>query len=519
MTLRGGGGEALDIHDQSEVIAFLSQAESYGQTGAVKIIETHISIVFLVNDRAFKLKRAIKLPYVDFSTCELRHALSLREVELNSRATPDLYLGIRTINRQPDGRLAFDGAGEAVDVVVEMARFSQHDLFDRMGDEGRLAPELMVQTAKIIADFHAKAPVVHNASGSANIAGVLDINEAGFATSHVFDPDELTALTRSFREAWRMRIGMLDSREAEGRLRLCHGDLHLRNIYLSEGGPRLFDCIDFNDQIASVDVLYDLAFLLMDLWHRRLPDLANLVMNRYLDQTGDDAGFSLLPFFMAVRAAVRAHVTGTQIEEMADPGSRMTATAKAYFTFATELLQPSTPRIIAIGGFSGTGKSTLAEALAPRIGPPPGARILESDRLRKALYDTDIATRLPLEAYKPEVSAQVYGLMREKAALILSNRGTVIVNAVFDRADDRAAIERIARDLGASFTGIWLETDPETLRRRIMARPQGASDATVDVLEKQLQKDTGEITWRRVDAGQDLSAVTLSVRRFDKSRN
>ncbi len=115
-----------------------------------------------------------------------------------------------------------------------------------------------------------------------------------------------------------MRIGMLDSREAEGRLRLCHGDLHLRNIYLSEGGPRLFDCIDFNDQIASVDVLYDLAFLLMDLWHRRLPDLANLVMNRYLDQTGDDAGFSLLPFFMAVRAAVRAHVTGTQIEEMAD---------------------------------------------------------------------------------------------------------------------------------------------------------------------------------------------------------
>ncbi|WP_244564276.1 bifunctional aminoglycoside phosphotransferase/ATP-binding protein [Rhizobium sp. RU36D] len=504
----------MDIHDQSEAIAFLSQAASYGQTGTVRIIETHISVVFLVGDRAFKLKRAIKLPYVDFSTYELRHKLSLREVELNSRATPDLYLGIRRITRQPDGSLVFDGAGEPVDVVVEMARFSQHDLFDRMADEGRLTPALMEQTAHIIADFHAKAPVLHTCSGSANIAGVLDINEAGFATSHVFEPGKLADLTSAFRDAWRTHVGLLDRREAEGHVRLCHGDLHLRNIYRSDGGPRLFDCIDFNDQIATVDVLYDLAFLLMDLWHRGLPDLANLAMNRYLDQTGDDAGFGLLPLFMAVRAAVRAHVTGTQIEEMADTDGRMTKAAKAYFDFAADLLKPSQPRLIAIGGFSGTGKSTLAEALVPRIGQPPGARILESDRLRKALYATELSTRLPLEAYQPDVSAKVYALMRDKARSLLTSGGTVIVNAVFDRPQERAEIQRVAREAGASFDGVWLKADPETLRRRILARPQGASDATVDVLEKQLQKDIADLTWHEVDAGQTMAAVLAAVERL-----
>lgn len=502
----------MDIHDQSATIDFLKKAENYGFSGPVKVIETHISLVFLIDGLAFKLKRAVKLPYVDFSTVELRLDFCRREFELNGRATPDLYLGIRKITRAEDGRLSFDGSGEVIDAVVEMRRFSQHNLFDRLAAEGHLTPALMEETAHMITEFHARAPVRHTGSGSANMAGVLDINESGFATSHVFASADVGALTLAFRTAWSTHVEAMDVREAEGKIRLCHGDLHLRNLFLSDAGPRLFDCIDFNDQIATVDVLYDLAFLLMDLWHRGFPAFANIVMNRYLDVTGDDDGYPLLPFFMAVRAAVRAHVTATQIEEGGDPDGAMTASATAYFDFADTLLASGAPRLIVIGGLSGSGKSTLAEALAPGLGLPPGARILESDRIRKAMFSVKPAEPLPEEAYLPDVSQKVYAALHTKAQAILSGGGTVIVNAVFDQAVLRAEIEAVAAALGVPFTGIWLEADTETLMARVRDRPKGTSDATTDVLERQLARDIGIVQWHRMDTGQPLDAVVGAVR-------
>ncbi|MCM2475982.1 AAA family ATPase [Rhizobium sp. CG5] len=504
----------MDIQDQTAAIAFLSDAKSYGQTGKVKIIETHISLVFLIEARAFKLKRAVKLPYVDFSTYDLRLAFCEREIELNRRAAPDLYLGVRRITREADGRLAFDGSGEPVDAVVEMERFRQHNLFDRMATEGKLTKPLMEETAVMITEFHAKAPVMHGVSGSANMAGVLDINEGGFATSEVFAKPDVTALTAAFRQAWTTHVEAMDSRETAGKVRLCHGDLHLRNIYMTASGPRLFDCIDFNDQIATIDTLYDLAFLLMDLWHRGFPQFANTVVNRYLDVTGDDDGFTLLPFFMAVRAAVRAHVTGTQIAEIGDGSGDLTASATSYFDFARELLKPAKPRLVVIGGFSGSGKSTLAEALAPHIGGPPGARMLESDRIRKAMFDRPPSEPLPPEAYAPDVSAKVYDSLCRKADSILARNGTVIVNAVFDRAADRAAMEAVAKNLGVPFTGIWLEADAGVLKGRVIARPKGPSDATPEILERQLAKSTGPIDWHHISAAGTPLEVFLRTKQL-----
>ncbi len=167
---------------------------------------------------------------------------------------------------------------------------------------------------------------------------MLDINEAGFAASNLCR-ERSHAFNKAFR-ATLARASLLDRREAAGKVRRCHGDLHLRNICLFDGEPRLFDCIEFNDQIATVDVLYDLAFLLMDLWHRGFPQLANLVMNRYLDEADDEDGFVLLPFFMAVRAAVRAHVTATQVEEGSRRRpTRLSAEARSYFDLARLMLQ------------------------------------------------------------------------------------------------------------------------------------------------------------------------------------
>lgn len=502
----------MEIQDQSAVIAFLSKPESYAASDPVEIIETHISIVFLVGDRAFKLKRAVKLPYADFSTCALRHQFCERELELNSRAAPEIYLGVRTIRRTSDGRLHFGQEGTPLDHVVEMKRFAQADLFDRMAVDGRLTTALMEQTAEGIAAFHADAPVSHAEPGAANMAGVLDINEAGFATGTIFEPAALESLTSAFRHAWTQYAPLLDQRERQGQVRLCHGDLHLRNLFLGPEGPRMFDCIDFNEKIATCDVLYDLAFLLMDLWHRDFPHFANIVVNRYLDRTGDEAGFSLLPFFMAIRAAVRAHVTATQIAEIGDATGAVTASALSYFQLANRLLADNGPCLVAIGGFSGSGKSTLADALAPALGAPPGARILESDRIRKAMFLTKRGDTLPPQAYRPEISIKVYDQLNEKARTIVSAGGSVLVNAVFDRQTDREAIEAVAAKCKVPFVGIWLTADAEILRARVLARPKGDSDATTDILDLQLTHDTGAITWHKLDATRAIGVLVDDIK-------
>ncbi|MET3614853.1 aminoglycoside phosphotransferase family enzyme/predicted kinase [Rhizobium aquaticum] len=495
--------------DQKAVTSFLSDASSYGLTGPVEVMETHISRIFLVADRAFKMKRAVELPYVDFSTPALRVAACEKERILNARTTQELYLGVRQIYRSADGQLSFEAPGEVVDAVVEMKRFDQSALFDRMAMEGELTPALMTEVARMVAAFHAGVPAAAE-SGAANILGVLDINRAGFATSTVFSDEEQAAIDNLFRE-WLEIIALhLDRRAEAGKVRLCHGDLHLRNLCLLDAKPRLFDCIDFNDRIATVDVLYDLAFLVMDLWHRGLKDHANLVANRYCDAAGEEEGFALLPFFTALRAAVRAHVTATQAEG-AGGDARLSASARSYYDLAMQTLKQAPPRLIAIGGFSGSGKSTVADGLAAHLGPPPGARLIESDRVRKALNGVSPETRLDASAYSPEMAARVYAEMARRAGTVLTAGASVVADAVHDRAERRAAIEEAAQEASVPFTGIWLDAPADILRARVAARPSGQSDATPDVLEKQLARGGGDLTWQRVDATRPVDAVIEEI--------
>lgn len=496
--------------NQDVVVEMLKNPASHGEVGPVETIETHISRIFLVGRRAFKMKRAVKLPYVDFSTPALRLAACEREVELNSITAPGLYLDVHRVTRAGD-RLALDEPGELVDAVIEMVRFDQSKLLDRMAAAGELTPALMTGVARMIAHYHRGAEVIHAGSGSANIGGVLEINSAGFATSHVFDRKEIETLNAAFRDALSRNASLLDRREAAGRVRRCHGDLHLRNICVFDGEPRLFDCIEFNDQIATVDVLYDLAFLLMDLWHRGFPQFANLVMNRYLDDADDEDGFVLLPFLMAVRAAVRAHVTATQVEEASQDSTKLIAEARSYFHLAQTLLAETPPRLVAIGGLSGSGKTTVAEALAAQIGAPPGARIVESDRIRKAMHGVAAETRLPAKAYRPGVSERVYRQIAWLAELILAEGGCVVADAVFDRPEDRDRIERTATGTNVPFAGFWLAADPSVLWRRVSERKGSPSDATIDILSRQLQRDAGPMTWRKIEADRKVAEITAEM--------
>ncbi|NLS07911.1 AAA family ATPase [Rhizobium sp. P32RR-XVIII] len=497
--------------DQSETIALLADPASYGHAGAVERMETHISMIFLVGDRAYKMKKALKLPYVDFSTGKIRDEACRKEVALNRETAPGLYVGVRRITQSVAGALEFDGKGPLVDTVVEMMRFSQEQLLDRMAVAGRLTPELMTATARMIALYHRRAPVVCFGGGAANIAAVLDINDAGFATSHVFGRTEVEKLSETLRSRSKRYEQLLDGRALSGKVRRCHGDLHLRNICLLAGRPCLFDCIEFNLAIATIDVLYDLAFLLMDLWHRGFAHLANLVMNRYLDETDDEEGFCLLPFFMAIRAAVRAHVTATQAEEPSQDFRKLAGEARSYFDLAHSLLEDRPPRLIAIGGLSGSGKTTVADLLAAKIGAAPGARIVESDRIRKGLHGVSAETRLPVSAYHPDVSIKVYREMARHGGLILSKGGSVVADAVFDDPGNRRLMETVAAETNARFQGIWLEAHPKVLWQRVHDRVGGPSDATTGVLTGQLARNSTEVTWRHLDTSASVDATIAAI--------
>jgi predicted kinase len=268
-----------------------------------------------------------------------------------------------------------------------------------------------------------------------------------------------------------------------------------------------FDAIEFDEDLATIDVFYDLAFLLMDLERHHCRPAANLVLNRYVWRTARDLdlpGLALLPVFMAVRAGVRAMVRADRARQL-DGTSRAEAVARAQesFQMALDYLEPPPARLVVVGGLSGTGKSTLAARLAPLFGAAPGALHLRSDLERKSLAGVEETTRLPAEAYTADATAKVYEVLANKARRALAAGHSVIVDAVFAGAGEREKLSAVAQTTDVPMTGLWLEAPPDALRSRVATRRGDASDATVDVVERQLGYDLGDVAWVRVDAGLD----------------
>jgi aminoglycoside phosphotransferase family enzyme len=412
--------EKSTMDDQREVIRFLSNAASYGKAGEiVERIETHISIVFLVGDRAYKLKRAVCLSYLDFSTCSLRERFCRAELALNRRTAAALYLRVRAVTGGADGHLAFDGGGMILDWVLEMKRFSQNDLFDHLAESRKLTAELMRDLTDVICSFHAGAEIMPGHGGRAGIEAIIASNNLNLVQSFPpLDAGQVQELYATSMAELSAIGGLLDARRDGGSVRRCHGDLHLGNICLFENRPTPFDCIEFSESLSSIDVFYDLAFLLMDLVERDFRDLANIVFNRYLDLTDNLDGLSALPLFMSVRAAVRAHVLVALNKRM--PAAQTLRRARSYLGLAGALLRPHSPRLIAIGGLSGAGKSTIAQALASAFAPAPGARVARSDVLRKRLFNVMPETRLPPSAYAPAITERVYRGLHDQALASVS---------------------------------------------------------------------------------------------------
>ena len=497
-----------DRNDQAEVIAFLADPSSYVDVDEVERFETHGNLVFLAGSDAWKIKRAIRFSYMDFSTLEKRAAACAREMEVNHRLAPELYLGCVPITRTGDGRLAFGGSGDIVEWAVHMRRFDQSALLSSIASAADIAADLAKAVADTVFDSHRAATRVSPISGSAQLAQLVTSLGEVLARSQVFDAEDVSRFSRDAQGQLRRTQSLLDARALHGCVRRCHGDLHLGNIVLWQGRPTLFDAIEFDEKIATTDTLYDLAFLLMDLDRYRQKRAANIVLNHYLWRSKEELdlqGLQALPLFLGLRASIRAMVTvdrAAQEDSMAAEANRERATA--YLHAAVGYLAPQAPQLIAVGGLSGTGKTTLAAGLAPGFSPTPGAIHLRSDLERKALFGVEETTRLAAQSYSPETNKTVYEILRRKAYLALSAGQSVVVDAVYSELDERSNIEAVASSLGAPFRGLWLTAkDVQQLVARIAARRNDASDATPNLVADQQTWDTGALSqaWTTIDAG------------------
>jgi aminoglycoside phosphotransferase family enzyme/predicted kinase len=430
---------------------------------------------------------------------------------LNRRTAPTLYKGVVPVVWSDNGRLSLGGKGQVIEWLVEMQPFDQDQLLDRLATDGRLDLDVMEALAVSIVDLHRVAASRGDHGGAKGMQWVIDGNAMSFAEFRAdeLDTDASANLIAETRHEFERRSVLLEKRRQAGYVRECHGDLHLRNVVLLDGRPTLFDGVEFNDEISCIDVLYDLAFLLMDLWRRRLAPHANVVMNRYVADSDELEGLCLLPLFLSCRAAVRAKTSVSAARVQTDAARRreLYESAGDYLRMAGELLRPAKPILAAIGGFSGAGKSSVAKGIAPTFGAPPGALVLRSDEIRKRLCGIPLLERLGPEGYSADVSRRVYETLAERARSAIRNGRSVVADAVFADEAQRRMIERVATELGVTFVGCWLSAPEEVLIARAEQRHNDPSDADAIVVRRQGAHGTGQIDWHIVDATRTKEGV------------
>lgn len=465
--------------------------------------ETHISAVFIGADTVWKLKKAVRMPFLDFSTLASRAHFLRRELALNQPAAPGIYRDVVAVSRRPDGTLELGGPN-AVDWVLRMAPIPQGDFLDVIASHGAITPKLLDDLGDCVAAYHAKLPPVPNCDGAATMRDITEGNvrsavAAGLPQAAVAAWHARMASAIDARQDW------LTERSESGYVRRCHGDLHLGNLCLWEGKPVPFDALEFDEALATIDVAYDFAFLLMHLDQRVGRHAANRVMNRYVARTGDTCmhGF---PVFLSQRAMIRAHV----LKAMQQDGDAYLAAAAAY-------LDPAPGVAVAIGGLQGTGKSTLARALAPTLGAAPGALVLRSDETRKRLHGIDPETPLPPEAYTKAANTATNRAVIEQARAAAAAGHAVIVDATFLDLAMRRDLASAIGQAGVLFLGIWLHAPLAVLEARVAGRERDASDATVAVLQRAAEMDPGPGDWLAVDATDGAKALA-TVREAIRSR-
>lgn len=498
-----------------DVVSFLSDLGTYGQSTPVEVVQTHAAMVFLTGRDAYKIKRPVTYDYLDFSTLEKRRAMLRRELELNRPGAPELYLELVPVTRTEGGGLALGGGGEVAEWCLHMRRFPKGAELSEIAGRGGMTRAIAEEIGRVVAGYHDRA-AIRQADGRALVAEVArELDGALAQMTDVLDSGSIERFRRRAAAATCANARLLSERGRAGHVRRGHGDLHLGNLALMDGRPVPFDALEFDERLGTLDVLYDLAFVLMDLLHRGLPAAANAVLGAYLFEADTPLhldGLALMPLFLGLRAAIRAMVSVQAARLSPDAAAGKRAEARAYLDHALGYLAPPAPRLVAVGGLSGTGKTTLARRLAPAIGPAPGALHLRSDLDRKALFGVDPETRLAAAAYTPEAGERVYARLLEKADRVLAAGHAVVLDAVHLREPERREVADLARRHAVPFAGLWLQAEESTLVARVTARRGDASDADAAVVHKQLAAAGGAPEWTGIAAGGTAEATLERAR-------
>jgi aminoglycoside phosphotransferase family enzyme/predicted kinase len=480
---------------QEMVLAYLDHFEPN-----CKRVDTHASIVFLGADRVLKVKRDVRLPFLDYSSLQKRKHACEEELVVNRRFAPQLYRRVVPITQTGSG-LEIDGQGSPIEWAVEMSRFDESKTLDHLARAGGITPELAETLAAALRDAHRQAPAAEGSQWLESISGIIDRNTQTFLDETGLSRQAVGRLDALSQQKLRDCRKLLLARAAEGMIRRCHGDAHLGNIVLIEGKPVLFDAIEFDPVIATTDVLYDLAFPIMDFCHFGLTSCASRLFNAYLQPSWPENGnaLALLPLFLSMRAAIRANVLFTK-RRLSPDLDHDGQDAQAYFDLALRLIKSVRPSMVAIGGKSGTGKSVLAREIAPQLAPLPGAVLLRSDVIRKELFGFEPHVSLPGTAYTPEVNARVYQTLFERSRQTLAQGFSVVVDAAFLKESERRYLSKAVETTDAEFRPVFLTADLDVRLNRIGSRKNDASDATQKIATGQEDYDIGEISWPIIDA-------------------
>jgi len=465
------------------------------QVEKCELIETHISWVILTGPYAYKIKKPVNLGFLNFSSLEQRRFYCEEELRLNRRLAPGIYLEVVPITGTRQAPV-LGGEGKAVEYAVKMRQFPQAAQLDRMLAQGAIESHMLDAFAHFIADFHRSAAVASAADDYGLPANVWQPMAENFVQireriSGSGQLAKIAALENWSRASFDALEPVLAQRKSQGYIRECHGDMHLRNLAWIDGGPMAFDGIEFNPNLRWIDVISDVAFLVMDLQDRGQSALAQRFLNGYLEQTGDYAGLKVLPLYLAYRAMVRAKVSAIRLDQAhLNEAERAGAEAEfaQYLALAQTYTCPGRPGLIITRGFSGSGKTSLSQLLLECL---PAIRI-RSDVERKRLFGMDAlesGRAAPAEGiYSAEATRLTYERLRELAATVLDAGCTVIVDATFLLREQRAPFEQLAQQMDVAYALLEFTAGMQTLRQRIMQRKGDASDADLLVLEHQLAR-------------------------------